>query len=80
MLWLSANKQTMKGMFHDFSSSQTIYELLDKHVSLKNIKVVDIPLNELTTDNIRALKSICRKMSYFGGKLVLQLTSIFIVV
>ena len=36
-------------------------ELLDKHAPLKNIKVVDRPLNEWMTDNILALKAIRRK-------------------
>ena len=33
-------------------------ELLDKHAPLKNIKVVERPLNECITDNILALKAI----------------------
>ena len=36
-------------------------ELLDKHVPLKNITVVDRPLNEWMIDNILALKAIRRK-------------------
>ena len=38
-----------------------LFELLDKHTPLNNIKVVDRPLNEWMTDNILALKAICRK-------------------
>ena len=36
-------------------------ELLDKHVPLKKITVVDRPLNEWMSDNILALKAIRRK-------------------
>ena len=36
-------------------------ELLDKRVPLKNIMVVDRPLNKRMTDNILALKAMCRK-------------------
>ena len=43
-------------------------ELLDKHAKLKNIKVVDRPLNEWMTDNILALKAICRKYDLIWPK------------
>ena len=36
-------------------------ELLDKYASLKNIKVVDRPLNKWMTDNILAIKAIGHK-------------------
>ena len=47
---------TMVEMYERFLS-----QLLDKHAPLKNIKVVDRPLNEWMTDNILALKAIRRK-------------------
>ena len=36
-------------------------QFLSEYAPLKNIKVVDRPLNEWMTDNILALKVICRK-------------------
>ena len=47
---------TMVEMYDRFLS-----DLLDKLAPLKNIMVVDIPLNEWMTNNILALKAIRRK-------------------
>ena len=49
---------TMVEMYDRFLS-----EFLDKHAPLKNITVVDRPLNEWMTNNILALKAIRREMS-----------------
>ena len=47
---------------------QFLFELLDKHAPLKNIKAVDIPLNEWMTDNVLALKAIRRKNEFLWRK------------
>ena len=58
---------TIVDMYERFLS-----EFLNKHAPLKNLKVVDRPINEWMTDNILALKAIGRKNELIWRKLVLQ--------
>ena len=48
----------------------SLSRLLDKHAHLKKICIVDRPLSDWMTDDIRALKIIRRKMRLFGARIL----------